>query len=240
MKAKAQTTVTTNETLSPLELAHLSAALVQSGIVEKNSAGFHIQADSLSYLEKCREALRLKKRMVEQAEEDQREKRQYDFIASFNGSPVPVDKIVTFCQAQRIKPSAAELKTILESRPFESLTKAKQTQAIFLVLTNKTRTIQTERVNRPWFDVSSGSRTRHAPPISERRAWIQSGVPNGKDAPPCKDAGYIIDLVEMAMKARASEAGKEGVTRRKPRAPKGDDAKFEKKRRNQAGEYTKQ
>jgi len=216
MNQKAQSKMTTNETPSPLELAHLSIALVQAGMLPNTELPYQRIVQSLDYLRMCSSILLGK----EDAEERIKEwAPQKQFLSKFgDGENVPLEAILKYCNAQRIKPSQNELQEIGETRHWEQLSKAEQMSSIYLVLTNK--------VNPPRDAVV---------PLERRRQWIAEGFPQ---------AGAIVALVDLpnAKKRRQSEKGTAGaeIKRRKPRAPKGDKGKYEQKARSNVGKYKKQ
>jgi len=238
--------MSTNQPPTPLELAHLSAALIQAGVVTKTSA-LNDLAAALQYLDSCSEAISLHEanRAAEQTT-----KRIRSFLAEFDiadsqrleiptciiqratqapygPKPVPMERIVTFCQAHRIKPSESELKEIKESRRWAALGKTDQLRAIFLVLT---------QTGCPWpvgylplesDPVEDGLRTFFPANRKDRRSWLKRGVP-------FHEAETHIYIMLNAMRERASIKGRKGAEkkRRKPRAPKGAGGQYESKKRD--------
>lgn len=204
MNQEAQTNVSTNSLPSPLELAHLSIALAQAGMVPRLKKPIRY---SLEYLDACSKILEQQRQALEDEEGRTNRSAQIEkFISRFgDGENVPLEAILIYCNAQRIKPSRNELLEIGESRHWEQLSKAEQLSSIYLVLTNK--------VNPP--------RSRVVP-LERRRQWIANGFDY-------LQTSIAVQDIHNAKKRRQSEKGKEGVKRRKPRAPKGDDGKYRSK-----------
>jgi hypothetical protein len=228
------------EAPTPLELAHLSAALVQAGIVEKIATRTRtdeepyrlgllsvpadasaIFASTLQYLEASHCAL---------TEWNYSRKRAFviegltmplkRLLGEFEADgAIPVKKMVNILQAHRIKPSAIELADIGESRPWENLSKDEKVSSIFLVLTNK-----------PSFKMKDARF-----PITTRRNWITNGIPK-------EHAQIIHSDMHYSQTQRPKEKGKEGAEkkRRKPRTPRGERGQFQEKKRGSGGIFKKQ
>jgi hypothetical protein len=211
MNQEAQTNVRTNSLPSPLELAHLSIALAQAGMMPRLEKPAERVRYSLKYLDACSKILEQERQILEAAEASIKRKAPIDKILSRFGDVenvpenTPLEAILKYCNAQRIKPSRNELQEIGEKRLWEQLSKAEQLSSVYLVLTNK--------VNPPRRDVV---------PLEMRRRWAANGLPY-------LAAMMAVEEILNAKKRRQSEKGKEGVKRRKPRAPKGDDGKYRSK-----------
>lgn len=236
--------MSTSQPPTPLELAHLSAALIHAGVVTKTSTPNDL-AEALQYLDSCRAALTIHetKRSAEQtnqrvksflSEFDLTDGQKLEIPSAFiqgaapvEARPVPMERIVTFCQAHRTKPDTSELKAIKESRRWEALSKNDQHKAIFLALTQK---------GCPW--PVGYAPAKIEPGIAElgmlypenievRRSWLKNGVP-------FDEAETHIHIVLNAMRERASIKGRKGAEkkRHKPRAPRGGDGQYEPRKRD--------
>lgn len=229
------------EAPTPLELAHLSAALVQAGIVEKISTRTRtdeesfrlvflsepapadasiIFASTLQYLEASHCALakwNYSRKHAFVIEEITMPMQR--LLGEFEGDKsIPVNRMVNILQAHRIKPSAIELADIGESRPWENLSKDEKVSSIFLALTNK-----------PSFKM------KHVRfPITTRRNWITNGIPK-------EHAQIIHSDMHYSQTNRAKEKGKEGAEkkRRKPGPPRGERGQFREKKRGSEGTFKK-
>lgn len=244
MSIHQPTTMITNQPPTPLDLAHLSAALIQAGVVTKTSA-LNDLAAALQYLDCCSEAISLHeaKRAAEQTNkrirsflaefdlnDDQKLQIPSEFIVDskpIEAKPVPMERIVTFFQAHRIKPSESELRAIKESRRWAVLGKADQLRAIFLVLT---QTVCPWPVGYVPLESDPGAdelRMFFQANIEDRRGWLKRGVP-------FHEAENHIYIMLNAMRERASIKGRKGAEkkRRKPRAPKGAGGQYGSKERD--------
>ncbi|CAN5843086.1 hypothetical protein BH11VER1_BH11VER1_22980 [soil metagenome] len=210
-------TMNTKDTLTPLELANLSAALVQACIVERKATPLMTAAVALAYWKTCADAIAKQSQAdaldaVHTKKYKEKHKRLDNLLAEFaNVEAVPVGKIITCCQAQNCKPSAAELKEISELHPWATLSKEKRSACVFLMLTNKPRTTE----NSTYYQgrTSMGSSYRPVILMNKRREWLKTGVPTRK-------VQLVIEQIWMAIEQRQAEKGREGADkkRRKPRA----------------------
>jgi hypothetical protein len=246
MNQGAQTKMTTNELPSPLELAHLSIALVQAGMLPAinlahmptitgplGGANWKAGLLALESLEKEKQnGLRLAmqyfetcSRMVKQERDAERER----LSESEERKPV----LTAFYQY--LKKYAVEDRISVERlvrycncqrvklSPSDQLSKAEQMSAIFLLLTNR----QTPETRKFMGRVT---------PIEHRRRWAHKGVPSLLEAP------MQVEVMLHVKRRRQSEKGIEGFKRRKPRAPKGDDGKYRSKElppKNESGRFKK-
>lgn len=244
MSIDQQIKMGTSQPPTPLELAHLSAALVHAEIVKQSSPPSQL-AEALQYLDSCSEAIALHEanRAAEQTNkriksflaefdlnDDQKLQIPSEFIVDskpIEAKPVPMERIVTFFQAHRIKPSESELRAIKEPRRWAVLSKADQLKAIFLVLT---QTVCPWPVGYVPLESDPGAdqlRTFFQANIEDRRGWLKRGVP-------FHEAETHIYIMLNAMRERASIKGRKGAEkkRRKPRAPKGAGGQYGAKERD--------
>lgn len=197
---------------TPMELAHLSAALVQAGMLPQSDSrsGSNIVA-ALAYWRLCADTLHdstliaeadgLKKEIAAEREK---------FFSRFPSGNVSVEAIVRQCNAHRIKLNADELRGIGERRQWEHLSEKDRLEAIFLALTNYPPAP---------FDP--------AIPLAERR----ESLANLRTS---EDATREMRHIRTGMRQRQSATGKLGaeIKRRKPRTPRGDGPGFEGKARH--------
>jgi hypothetical protein len=230
--------MTTEEaTITPLELAHLSTAMTQAGLI-KDRSSLDAAGIALNYLKAHEEALKL---ADEAAQQKRANNDAFDRMTQFlqdYADFVPVETIVTFHQAQNFKLTADEMIAIGERRAWEKLDRDERINCIFLMLTNKQRETSTHQiyhVNEVGFRRSAVPRRSVKPTkdLATRKQWLETGVP-------FSDAQTVVELIAMAKAQRPTENGKEGERkRRKPRAPKGDDGQFQKKGRGLKGHFKK-
>lgn len=244
MNQEAQTNVSTNALPSALELAHLSIALVQAGMLpainlaqmptvtgplggedwqaglaelelleKKKQASLRL---AMQYLETCSNLVELE-RCAERRRQSESEERK-PVLTGFNQylkkyaveDCISVERLVRYCNCQRVKLSPDELQEIGESKKWGQLSKTEQMSAIFLLLTNR----QTPETRNFMGRVT---------PIEVRRRWVDMGILS------FSEASMHVEVMLHVKRHRQSEKGKEGVKRRKPRAPKGDDGKYRSK-----------
>ena len=205
-----------NEPLpNPLELAHLTVAMTQAGM----NPNFPLQTqkieNALAFLNQCNDALREKEQtMRAQAAWKVGFTKLATFLSSYRRKVVPLEKIVTYCQAQNHKPSADELRKIGEKRQLSELSKADRIRAIYLTLSS------------------------YAPepiPMHTRLSWMDKGHTQG-------NAADAINSILEGKKRRQAAMGKLGheTKQGKPRAPRGESGQFEKKSRAKSGKFKKQ
>ncbi|MHB1082156.1 MAG: hypothetical protein ACYC67_22385 [Prosthecobacter sp.] len=252
MSIDQQPKMSANQPPTPLELAHLSAALIQAKIVTQTSTLNDI-AEALQYLDSCEEALVIHETERNAETENKRIRAflsEYDltegqkleipsaFIegaAPVEARPVPMERIVTFCQAHRTKPDTSELEAIKESRRWTALSKIDKFKAIFLVLTQD---------GCPWpvgyapAEMEPGMdelRMLYPENLKKRRRWLKNGVP-------FDEAEIHIRILLNAMHERPRIKGKKGAEskRHKPRAPRSGQGRFEEKQRDIGGVFRKQ
>ena len=257
MNQEAQTKMTTSEAPTPLELAHLSIALVQAGMLPAINLAYmptttgtvgdaNWKAEllvlksleqekwsrlelALKYFETCSKLLKAKRNEERERLSESNERKPV--LTAFSQylkkyaveDRISVERLVRYCNCQRVKLSSDELQEIGESKKWDQLSKAEQISAIFLLLTNR----QTPETRKFMGRVT---------PIERRRRMAHMGVFSRAEAP------MLVVVILHVKRHRQSEKGKEGaeIKRRKPRAPKGDDGKFEPKARSKLGKFTKQ
>jgi len=222
---------------TPLELATLSAHLLQSGIIKMNPRHLSVAASALKYLDTCAEALSLREQAQTAKEKETAEWAKTEkFLTPYpQDGTVLVTDLVTHIQQQNTNLSEAELKAIGEKRSWSLLSQKERKEAVFLAFTRRSRTVETESLDDDLRATIHNS-TLTAPSIKEARAWVKSGVP-------VRSVVRVLKLIKAAKDARPAELGAEGAAKkqRKPRSPKGDDGRFEKKARSErTGEFTKQ
>jgi hypothetical protein len=221
---------------TPIELATLSAHLVQSGIIKMNPRNLSVAASALKYLGACEEALSLREQAQNTKEKEKVEWTKTErFLKPYpQDGTVPVTDIVAHYNVQQLKPSDAELEAVGEKRQWSLLSQRDRKEVVFLVLTRQSRTVEAESLNDD-LRATIHKSTFTAPSIKEARAWVKSGVP-------IHSVVRVLQLIKASKVARQAELGAEGASkRRKPRTPKGGDGRFEAKARNErTGAYKKQ
>ncbi len=136
--------------------------------------------------------------------------RRREIILYQNRSRFPAEKIIPLLQAHNIKPRPVELREIGVMKPWTDLTKLEKHHAIFLILTNKD--------HPPKEGVHGGIKQT---PLKKRLEWLVLGVPHNR-------ARAIIQLVQLSLIQRQLD---KKAARRRPKAPRGKNGRFEKKNR---------